>query len=885
MPDHPSPGDSDLARWRREARRAIPHADLDLIEEVAQHAHERWLTTVREGASRSEAETRAMRELHGWTGVRLAPRGARSGMPWSGWSADARYAVRSLRVRPLFTVGAILLASIGVMANVAAFAIAYGVLLRPLAYPDSERLAVVWQMRAGEQGQISFPDFADIRQASVFDGAAVLSGGRGSLRIGDAIERVNVLGVEPAGYSLLGATPFLGRLLTEADSPHSAIVISHRLWRTQLASDPNVIGRVLWLSGQDCTVVGVMAPGFDFELPITPTLRLEKHDVWSVFDRTSPFNDRRDVSSYEALVRLAPGATLAQAQAAVDAIGQRLAVDQPATNRDRSFRVAPLKQEVVASARRPLVLACAAGAVALVIALANLLTLGLLRLSDRSAELAIRQALGAGEFRLRRQLFTENIAVAATGALLGVAASVYLLHGLLANESLNLPRAESVRVDGPVLIFAAGLTLLIAISLTVLPMRLRSTETVLRGSGRVAGSRLRRTRSLTVAAQLALAVALSTGGALLGLSLYRLLGTDPGFSTSGVAAVRVSAYAARYPTMETVRAFFESIVDRVSALPGVSAVAAGSSLPLSGQTSGTSVQAEGQPVLPGSRLTAGWQFVGPGYFSSLGMTIRRGRDFTGDDLNHEGHVTVINESLARALFGDRDPVGRRVAVGGGDASGDWHEVVGVVADVRHHSLDQAAVPRVYDLFGEHWGRTLFVVVRARGSNPSSMIPTLRRTIHSIDVEAPVFEGATAEALVARSAAPRRLSAVLAVLISAAAILLAIIGVYAAASAAVAERTREIGIRAALGAAPSELWRLVLRDATMVAAAGAAAGIAGSAIAARLLSAQLFGVATGDVVLLIPAITLLLLFAAVAAVLPAARRAARIDPLIAIRLDA
>ena len=884
MPDDRPPDGTELARWRREARRAIPHADVDLVEEVAQHAHQLWLSAVQEGANRSEADARAARELRGWADVRVPSRAARSAMPWSGWGADARYAVRSLRVRPLFTVGAILLASIAVMANVAAFAIAYGILLRPLPYPDSDRLAVVWQMRGAEQGQISFPDFADIRQVSVFDASAVLSGGRGSLRIGDAIERVNVLAVESSGYALLGATPFLGRLLNESDSGQPVIMISHRVWRAHLASDPHVIGRVLWLSGRDYTVVGVMAPGFDFELPITPTLRLEQHDIWSVFDRNAPFVNRRDVSSYEALVRLAPGATIDQAQAAVDAIGQRLASEQAATNRDRSFRVASLKEEVVGSARRPLLLASVAGAVALTVALANLVTLGLLRLSDRSAELAIRQALGAGAFRLRRQLFTENTLVASTGAVLGVSASAYLLHGLLANESLNLPRVDAVRVDMPVQLFAAGLTLLIAISLTVLPLRLRANDTALRGGGRVAGSSLRRTRDVTVAAQLALAVALSTGGALLGLSLYRLLAIDPGFTTSGVAAVRVSAYAARYPTREAVRTFFESVIASTSSLPAVRAAAAGSSLPLSGQTSGTSVQAEGQPVLPGSRQSAGWQFVTSGYFDTLGMTIRSGRDFVAEDLSHDGHVTIINEALARSLFGTRDPVGQRIAVGGGDASGDWHEVIGVVADVRHHALDQAPVPRVYDLFGEHWGPTLFVVVRSRGVDASAIIPALRRTIHGLDVEAPVFEAATAEALVAKSAAPRRLSALLAMFISAAAVLLAMIGVYAAASAAVAERTREIGIRAALGAAPSELRRLVVREGSIVAAAGATAGVAGSVIAARLLAAQLFGVASGDVVLLIPVITALLLLVAIAALLPAALRAARVDPLIAIRAE-
>jgi putative ABC transport system permease protein len=385
-----------------------------------------------------------------------------------------------------------------------------------------------------------------------------------------------------------------------------------------------------------------------------------------------------------------------------------------------------------------------------------------------------------------------------------------------------------------------------------------------------------RIRHVTVAAELALAIALSVGGALLALSLFRLTSQDPGFSATGVAAVRVSAYPARYPTMEDVHTFFSTVVGRVETLHGVAQAAAASSLPLSG-TNGTSVQAEGQPVLPGSRQSAGWQFVSPGYLGTLGMPIRRGRDFTADDLQHGGHVSIINEQLARALFGDTNPIGHRIAVGGGDATGDWHEVIGVVADVRHHSLDVPPMARVYDLFGEHWGRTLFVVARARTSDAGPLIGAIRKTVAGLDPEAPAFESATMEALVARSAGPRRLAAGLAVALGSVAVLLALVGVAAAAGAAVTERTREIGIRAALGAAPRELLRLVLRDSTRTAAAGAVAGVLGSAACAKLLSAQLYDVRAADVTLIIPIVAIVLLCVAVLSTLPAARRAASVDP--------
>ena len=877
----------DCHQWRREVRRILPRADADVVEEIAQHVGDRWIRARNEGLTEPEADEIARRELHAWAHVPMPERTRRGRMQWlwTGWLGDLRYAARALRLSPLFTLASIVVTALAIVGNVAAFAIVYGVLGRPLPYPDSGRLAVIWQMRDGVQEQVSYPDYQDLKDASVFEAAAAMMGGRGSLRIGGSIERVNLLDLEAGGYALLGAKPHLGRLLNVDDSGRANLMVSHRLWRTHLASDPHIVGRIVWLSGREYTVVGVMAPGFDFELPISVGMRLENHDLWSVLDKTSPFISRRDVSTYEALVKLAPGVTVPEAQAAVDAIGQRLAATERATNRDRAFRVAALEEEIVGPSRRPLILACAAAMVALLVALANLITLAMLRMSAREAEIAVRQALGAGAYRVRREILTENGLVAAAGAVAGTIGANYLVHALLANEALHLPRVEAIRMDGMVLTFAALLAAGITLVLTFLPVRSQGGAAVLRAGARVAGRSMWRIRHVAVAAELALAIALSVGGALLALSVFRLTSQDPGFSATGVAAVRVSAYAVRYPTMQDVHTFFTTVIGRVETLHGVAQAAAASSLPLSGQTSGTSVQAEGHPVLPGSRQSAGWQFVSPGYLGTLGMPIRRGRDFTAADLLHGGHVTIINEQLARALFGDSDPIGHRIAVGGGDATRDWHEVIGVVADVRHHSLDVPPMARVYDLFGEHWGRTLFVVARARTGDAGPLIGAIRKTVAGLDPEAPAFESATMEALVARSAGPRRLAAGLAAALGSVAVLLALVGVAAAAGAAVAERTREIGIRAALGAAPRELLRLVLRDSTRTVTAGAVAGVLGSAAGAKLLSAQLYDVRAADVTLIIPIVAIVLLCVAVLSTLPAARRAASVDPAAVARESA
>jgi putative ABC transport system permease protein len=874
----------DLERWRRRVRTAIPAADPDLVEEVAQFVADRWTRAIESGIEPGAAECQAEADLRMWQG-RTAPRRERPWyreIAWTGAGADVRFAARSLRVRPIFAVGAILLSAVAVTAVVSAFSIVYGILWRPLPYPDGERLAVIWQLRGGEETQISYPDFVDVSNNDVFEARAAISGGRGSLRIGDAIERVNALSIEAAGLAMLGATPHLGRMLNAGDADRPVVMVSHRLWTTHLNADSNIIGRLIWMSGTNYTVVGVLPPRFDFELPVPPSFRLEKNDVWMVLDTVFFGRTRRDFSGYEGLVRLAPGRTIAEAQAVADATALRLAREHAATNTGRTFRVAPLGDEVVGPVRQPMLFVGLAALVTLAVALANLGILGLARGSERQAEMSIREALGAGAFRLRRQLFTEHLLIAFCGVCVGVALARPVVEALVLSEAAHLPRPEAIRFDAPVWWVAVAVAIVLAIVLTIQPLQLRAS--LLRTTGRTTGRVVRRSRTLMVATEIALALTLATGGSMLALSLARLLATDPGFVASGAAAARVSAYAAKYPTQEQVVRFFDEVIARLKEVPQVTAAGAGLSLPLSGQSTGSSVVAEGRPVLPASRPTAGWQFVTPEYFRAAGMTIRLGRDFSAADRDRRSHVTIINEDLARALFPGEDPVGKRIGVGGGDSTGDWHEIVGVVADVRHQSLDTASSPRVYDLFGQHWGRSMFVVARTATSESAPLLGAVRRTVAGLDPEAPVFEAATLETLVDRSAAARRLASTVAIALAGAGMLLALIGVYAVSAASVAERSREIGVRAALGATPRDLFALIAGEGAWTAIAGGAAGIAGSLLIVRLLDAHLFGVRPSDAGWLIPLVAVLVFAAAVCAAVPPARRAASIDPMTVIRTD-
>lgn len=884
-PDRPEPS-AVLERWRREVRRALPGADPDLTEEVAQHLTDTWLGARSAGASVESADAQVGQDLRRWRTRRCSPSSARgaSRSLVHGWFADAAFAVRALRARPLSSAAAVLLTSIAVAAMVATFAVVRGTLWRPLPYPAADRLAVLWQVQRGERQQVSYPDYADLAGLPVFDAATAMIGGRGSLRVQDRIARVNALDLEAHGYAMLGAAPALGRLLGPGDAGTANVLISDRLWRGALQGDPQVIGRTLWFSGRDYTVVGVLQPEFDFELPVSTTITLEDHDLWRMLDRAAPFIGRRDISTFEVLVRRAPGVSLASAQAAVDARARQLAIDHGGTNRDRTFSLTPLREAIVQDARRPLLLASVAAAAALAIALVNLGMLTLARLAERRAEMAIRLALGAGGFRLRRQLFTEHALLAALGLAGGAALAVAFVSLLTGADAVQLPRVEAVRFDAPVWAFAAGVALLIATALTLVPIGPNGAAAALHAGARVAGPRGRRARGTLAAAELAIAIALSAGGALLGLSLARVFAVDPGFVTSGVTAARVSAYPARYPQREHVQAFFASIVDDLESRAGISRAAAGSSLPLSGQSTGTRVAAEGGPVDAASRHEAGWQFVTPGYFAALGIPLRAGRDFSRDDLSREGHVTIISEDLARELFGSRNPLGRRIMSGGGDGGADWHEVVGVAASVRHLTLDRTPAPRVYDLFGQHWGRTLYVVAQARHDDAGTALRAIRQAVALRDPEAPVFEAASLTALVARSAAPYRVAAALSAALAVSAVLLALIGIYAVGAAYVAERRQEIGVRAALGAARRDLLRLVLGESAHAGLLGALAGAAAAVGVVQLLRTQLFGVSDRDAFLVVAGVCALVLFVAVCAVWPAARRAAAVDPLVAMRAE-
>ncbi len=859
--------------WRSRVRDVVTPASDDFTDELTDHLMARREAILARGGSAAQADAAAEAELRAWSGVTPPARPARV-HPLVGVGLDWRGALRLLSWRPSFTAAAVILLTVAVGVGSATTAVVAGILARPLPFPSPNRLMTVWEHSVSNgTGQVSYPDAMDVRATGVFDATALFVGGVGTFTGGVGVERVKALFTEPAMLDILGARPLKGRLYTADDRGTANAVISYRLWQQQFGGAEDVVGRQFQLSGTPLTVIGVLPRGFDFEVPVARTFLLSDHDVWQVFDGPGSFETRRDVSNHQFLARLAPGVSMEQARAAVDAVAKRLAVEQPTTNLDRRFVVVPLHEIVTEAARPALRLATVAAALLIIAALANLGGLTLARARARAAELALRRALGASPLHMIRMILTEQLPLVFAGTGVGLLIGAVATRLLATSTQVRLPRPDAVAFDG--LPIAAALLVGIA-GLVVLatPMIVNGLRAQDQGaSGRIAGHVSRRGHRLLVSGEVALALLLCVTAAAVSITLWRLAHADAGFDPSRRLTLRVSAYAADFPDREDAMGFFDTLRARVRQLPTVRRAAVASSLPLSGQFSGTGVMRDGGAGET-SRVTGGWQHVSPGYFEAAGISIIRGRDFTDTERAHDGHVSILSDSMARRLFGSVDPIGQRIQAGGGD---DWHEVVGVVEDVRHRSLGDDTDLRVYDLTGQHWSRTMYLIVHGGLDEAGALLDDVRRIIGEVAPGTPVFEVATGEDLRARATAAERLAARVSGIVAVAALVIAVFGVHAIVSASVAERRRELGVRMALGASRWSVARLVLTDAVRMAGTGAVVGIGLTVGSTQLLAAVLPGLGAEGIWPVISAVSVGILGASLAAAAPAARRAATTDP--------
>ena len=797
---------------------------------------------------------------------------------------DLRDAIRQLRRRPLVTTLGFFLLAIGLGASAAAFSVVYGVFLRPLTYPDADRLAVLWEDAGGRLQQVSYQDFRDITESVRFERAAIFESGRATLTSGGDADRVTVIDAEAGLLPLLGAQPIVGRLLEPDARPRPVAVISRRLWQRAFQGDAGIVGRAIGLSGRQFTVIGVAAGGQEFELPVGggsasgPAFTIKDVDVWTTFNPSASMTSNRAVSAYQALVKLRSDQTIDHAQRGIDVVAANLARDFPATNRGRRFALVPLHDQVVHAKSSAVWTGFAAALLILVVACANLASLFLGELPERRRDFALREALGASRGRLLRQLAVESLLLSAASAAVGTFLARLAVESL--KRAADLPRLDAIRFDLPVTAAVAGAAAAAALAARVVPFgRLLHTRDQLGPSASSYATSAPMLRRTMVVVQLALAVVLSSSAILLAVSFRRLVLVDPGFVAAHALAARVSAFPARHPAQGDVTRFVNDLVVELEALPEIDRAAASSTMPLTGSAISTSVGVAGRLLAVADRASAGWQTITPGYFAALGVPLLKGRDFALADLERAAHLTIINQTLARRLFGEQNPIGQRVALGPADPVDDWHEVVGVVGDVRHASLAEAAAPRVYDLYGQHWGRTVYLV--ARGAEASVLGSAMRAAVRRLDPEAPVFEMQSLDEIVNATVAPRRLATWFAMGVAGVSLLLAAIGLYGLLASSVAVRRRELGIRRALGSSTRAIVRIVSGEAVALSAMGTVLGSAAALAAARAIRSQLFGIDAADP-RVVSATALLLAFVAVVAAWVPARRAARVDPAIALR---
>lgn len=797
----------------------------------------------------------------------------------NGLFKDLRYALRTIAKSPGFTAVAVVTLALGIGANTTMFSVVNAILLRPLPYPEAERLVGFTTNQSG-------PDLQDLSRQS--RSLARLAGAQIwplDWSDGAAPERVGAAVVTGQTFAALGGKPELGRTLGPADDRPGAepvVVVGHGFWRARLGGE-SALGRSLSLGGKPYTIVGVMPEAF--EIP-----RAAAADMWLPFELVAAeAAPARGAHLLRAFGRLAPGVSLAAAQAELDAIAGELKRIHPEEDREQAFRLVPLQDQIVARSRPTLFLLFSAVSVVLLISCANFANLLLSRSARRSREIAIRSALGAGRSRLVRQLVTESVLLSVFGGAAGlvVAAWAQGLAAKLAPVSERL--AAAVHLDVRVFLFALAVSTATGVLFGLLPAlqlaRVKAGAENLAGRGAGTFRESRVSRGLVVW-EIAVALVLLNGAGLLFKGLSRLASADPGFRTERLLTFRLDLPETRYAVIPAQTRFLRSLLERLTALPGVTGAALISDLPVGGSPLDHNVVVEGGPVYSkGSEPSAYTRLTSSAYFRTMGIGILRGRALTEADREGAPLVGVVNETMVRDFFRGRDPIGARVRWARLPEN-EWITIVGVVRDVRHLGLAQEEGPAVYTPYSQklqNWQRWTSVVVRAQG-DPLQLTASVKAAIRALDPNLPIAEVATMEEVLASSiASPARQNLVLG-LFAALALGLAAVGVYGVISQAVSRRTREIGVRVALGARPADVVRLVLRQAVTLGAIGIVLGMTGGAILARaFLSKLLFGVSAIDPATYAAMAAILLAATLAASGLPA-RRASRVDPIVALRSE-
>ncbi len=785
---------------------------------------------------------------------------------------------------PLVTVACVLALGLALGATTLVYSVVDGVLLKTLPFRDPDRLVVVWETNArrGRFENVAAPaNFLHWQDASrSIRLAAVGSTFRATLGQPGPPEEVPMQSVSGRLFEIVGVDAAAGRTFTpEEDRPGNDVtLISHRLWQRRFGGDAAVVGRRVQISGESRTIVGVMPAGFSL---LDPTV-----DAW----RPMGFDERARTPRGRSLVvigRLAPGVSLAQAQGEMTQIAATLTAKFPAFDTGWSARVVPLHGQITGKVRPALLLLLGAVGLVLLIACVNVANLLLARGVSRRREIALRVSLGASRGRIVGTLLAESALIALGGAVVGYGLAYAGLRALQAQalESNAIPRLEGVTLDwriGAVALIVATVAAVIAGLLPAMEStRIDLTETLRDSSRGATSGRSNRLRRGLVVAEIALAVVLLAGSGLLIRSLTRLLNVDPGFTSAGVLTARVSLSGDRYEELPVRTQFYQRLTERLAALPGVRATGAVSYLPVTGIGAGTSFTVVGRPAPgPGQEPVTDVRIISGDYFGAMGIPIRRGRSFTATDTGPQARALVINETLARTIFPDEDPLGRELVVSWFDTGPD--RIIGIVGDVRHEGMEVPARPTVYFTHERTATSVLHLVVKTSGS-PDALAPALANEVRQLDATLPVSAVQSMDAVVADGVATRRLVMLMLTVFAGVALVLAGLGIYAVMAYSVAERRSELAIRMALGADARRVLRLVLGQSAVTTGVGLAIGLLGALAVTRLMTGLLFDVQPSDPVALAGALAVLAVVAFVASWLPG-RAAASVEPLQAMRTD-
>ena len=879
-----------------------PVREAEIVEELSQHLEDEYERALSCGTSEEEARQQVLEQLNTPDLLQrelkhVERRGSENPIElgtegkinvFADLRQDLRYGLRTLAKNPAFTSIAIVALALGIGANSAIFSVVDAVLLRPLPFKKPEQLVMLWENAT----HLGFPkntpspaNFLDWqKQAGAFTGMAAMVERSFNLTGVGEPERLDGRRVSANLFDLLGVRAVLGRtFVPDDDRPGSHVVLlSYSLWQRRFGSDPSVIGRALALNGESYTVIGIM-PRF-VQLP---GFANRNDQLWVPIAFPPEEAAQRGNHFLEVIARMKPGITLKQAQAEMETIAARLAQQYPDYNTRLGAVVVPLHEEVVGDIKPALLVLLGAVGFVLLIACANVANLLLARAAVRQKEIALRLALGASRSRLMRQFLTESVLLAVFGAGLGLLLALGGIRILKTFIPATISQVQTINIDARVLIFTALVAILTGIGFGLAPAlqasHLNLNDTLKEGGRDAGGGRKgNRLRDLLVIGEVAVSFVLLIGAGLLINSFFHLRNLEPGFRADHLLTMKVDLSEVKYPDRERRAAFFDEVIRRVRALPGVQSAAVAGNLPLTYNGDSMNISVEGVPdPPPDQRPDVIFRAIGPGYFGTMGISIIRGRDFTDQDKADSKNVVVISEKTAQHFWHGQDSIGRRLKPGSSTSNTPWREVIGIVRDVRQNDFIAAPKMQMYFTYRQLKDLAPNALVIRTSIEPLSLAASARDAIWSVDKDQTVADIDTMEHIVAEAVARQRFSMLLLGLFATLALLLASVGIYGVMTYSVAQRTHEIGIRIALGARRADVLQMTIKQGLRLVGAGMILGLAAAFILTRVLESLLFGISATDPVTFFGISLVLLAVAILASYLPALR-ATKVDPIIALR---